>query len=111
MLAVDNMHGGKNEMQDIRVILEEGIKMFDELPIPASWLVLSLCLRKQEERTADLESVKQLASDLGIDKDEVLVALCSSTTMQVFSCTFPMSQSLLTMSFVTTKWCTTALPI
>ena len=75
VLAVDNMWGGKSEMQEVQVFLEEGIKKFDELPIPASWLVLSLCLRKREERMATLESVKQLASKLRICEDDVLVAL------------------------------------
>ena len=50
-------------------------KHFKKLSIPASWLVLSLCLRKREERTASLESVLQLASELGIPKSEAMVAL------------------------------------
>ena len=76
VLPVDNMHGGSSEVNQVRKVLEESMKKhFKKLSIPASWLVLSLCLRKREERTASLESVLQLASELGIPQSEVMVAL------------------------------------
>ena len=75
VLAIDNMHGGKSEIQKVQSFLEEGMKKFDELSIPASWLVLSLCLRKREERVATLESILQLASELGVARSEAMVAL------------------------------------
>ena len=37
--------------------------------------MLSLCLRKREERTASLQSVLQLAGELGIPEGETKVAL------------------------------------
>ena len=76
VLPVDNMHGGSSEVDLVRKILERSLKKhFKKLSIPASWLVLSLCLRKKEERTASLESVLQLASELGIPRKEAMVAL------------------------------------
>ena len=76
VLPVDNMHGGSDEIKNVCKLLEESMKKhFKKLSIPASWLVLSLCLRKREERTASLESVLQLASDLHIPKSEAMVAL------------------------------------
>ena len=76
VLPVDNMHGGRDEIRNICKLLEDSMKKhFKKLSIPASWLVLSLCLRKREERTASLENVLQLASELGIPESEVMVAL------------------------------------
>ena len=76
VLPIDNMHGGKDEIGKVRQFLEEGIKKhFKKLPIPASWLVLSLCLRKREERTASLGSVLQLAGNLGMAEKEAKLAL------------------------------------
>ena len=76
VLPVDNMHGGSSEVDWVRKILEESLKKhFKKLSIPASWFILSLCLRKREERTASLESVLQLASELGIPEKEAMVAL------------------------------------
>ena len=76
VLPIDNMHGGKDEIGKVRRFLEEGMKKhFKKLSIPAAWLVLSLCLRKREERTASLESVLQLAGDLGMSERETKSAL------------------------------------
>ena len=76
ILPVDNMKGGASEIQAIQKLLEDCLKKhFEKISIPASWLVLSLCLRKREERTASLESVLQLAGELGIPEGEVMVAL------------------------------------
>ena len=76
VLPIDNMHGGKDEIGKVRQFLEEGIKKhFKKLSIPAAWLVLSLCLRKREERTASLVSVLQLAGNLGMAEKEAKLAL------------------------------------
>ena len=76
VLPIDNMHGGKDEIGKVRKFLEEGMKKhFKKLSIPAAWLVLSLCLRKREERTASLGSVLQLAGDLGMSERETKSAL------------------------------------
>ena len=76
VLPVDNMHGGSSEVDWVRKVLEESLKKhFKKLSIPASWFILSLCLRKREERTASLESVLQLASELGIPQSEAMVTL------------------------------------
>ena len=76
VLPIDNMRGGKDEIGKVRQFLEEGMKKhFKKLSIPAAWLVLSLCLRKREERTASLGSVLQLAGDLGMSELETKSAL------------------------------------
>ena len=76
VLPIDNMHGGKDEIEKVRRFLEEGMKKhFKKLSIPAAWLVLSLCLRKREERTASLGSVLQLAGELGMSERETKSAL------------------------------------
>ena len=70
------MHGGEDEIKKVRQFLEEGMKKhFKKLSIPASWLILSLCLRKREERTASLQSVLQLAGELGMPEREAKLAL------------------------------------
>ena len=78
VLPIDNMHGGEDEIKKVRQFLEEGMKKhFKKLSIPASWLILSLCLRKREleERTASLQSVLQLAGELGMSEREAKLAL------------------------------------
>ena len=76
ILPVDNMHGGSSEVDSIREKLQEVLnKHFEKLRIPASWFILSLCLREKEEKTASLESVLQLASELGIPEEEAKLAL------------------------------------
>ena len=76
VLPIDNMHGGKDEIKKVRQFLEEGMKRhFKKLSIPAAWLVLSLCLRKREERMSSLQSVLQLAGELGMSEEEAKLAL------------------------------------
>ncbi len=68
------MEGKK--VKKIQKFLEEGIKKhFKKLSIPAAWLVLSLCLRKREERTATLKDVLLLAGKFSIPEDETKLAL------------------------------------
>ena len=76
VLPIDNMHGGKDEIKKVCQFLEEAMKRhFKKLSIPAAWLVLSLCLRKREERTASLQNVLQLAGELGMPEEETKLAL------------------------------------
>ena len=76
VLPIDNMHGGKAEIKKVCQFLEEAMKRhFKKLSIPAAWLVLSLCLRKREKRTASLQSVLQLAGELGMPEEETKLAL------------------------------------
>ena len=76
VLPIDNMSGGQGEIKKVQKFLEEGMKEhFQKLSIPASWLVLSLCLRKREERAATLQSVLELAKKLGIPEEEAKLAL------------------------------------
>jgi hypothetical protein len=76
ILAVDNMHGGEEEIDKIRKFLESGMKKhFKKLSIPAAWLVLSLCLRKRKKRTASLGDILELAQELGITLGDAKLAL------------------------------------
>ena len=76
VLPIDNMSGGDAEIKKIQKFLGEGMKKhFKKLSIPAAWLVLSLCLRKREERIASLRSVLTLAKELKIPEREAKTAL------------------------------------
>ena len=76
VLPIDNMNGGEDEIKKVRKFLEDGMKQhFKKLRIPASWLVLSLCLRQKEERVVSLDSVFKLAKELGIPEKEAMTAL------------------------------------
>ena len=76
MLPVDNMSGGQEEIDRIRKILEKVIdENFEEVTIPASWLVLSLQIRCRKLRTMSLEDCEKLAQKLGINPSELEHAL------------------------------------
>lgn len=66
MLAIGK--GCGMDMDEIRRILRREVKNFCKpLPIPASWLVLSLCLRLHTSPTMSLADCKILAEKLEID--------------------------------------------
>ena len=72
MLPVDNMSGGQDEIDRIREILERVIEQsFEEITIPASWLVLSLQMRCKKVRTISLEECEELAGKVGISPAEL----------------------------------------
>ena len=61
------------DMNEARTILRRELKDFCKpLPIPASWLVLSLCLRLHHSPTMSLEECKILARKLKIDTEKEL---------------------------------------
>ena len=76
VLPIDNMTGGEKEMNVLRSLIENGIKQhFKKLSIPASWLLLSLCLRQREEKTVSLRSVLRLSRELSMSFAETKLAL------------------------------------
>jgi hypothetical protein len=76
ILPVDNISGGQDEIDRIRLLLESIIKKsFEKITIPASWLVLSLQIRSKRQRTMSLEKCGQLARKLGISPTELQDAL------------------------------------
>ena len=76
MLPVDNMNGGQDEIDRIRKILERVIEQsFEQITIPASWLVLSLQMRCKKVRTMSLEECEELAGKVGISPPELQHAL------------------------------------
>ena len=76
MLAVDNWSGDQDEIDGIRKVLEKVIeKNFEKVPIPAAWLMLSLYIRKKGCRTMTLAECENHASKVGIDPEELQVAL------------------------------------
>ena len=61
------------DMKEARTILRREMKDFCKtLPIPASWLVLSLCLRLHHSPTMSLDECKILARKLKIDTEKEL---------------------------------------
>lgn len=76
MLAVDNMEGDEDEITEIRKLLEKIIERnFPSVPIPAAWLMLSLCIRKLGVRTMSLHGCEELARKLRISSKELQDAL------------------------------------
>jgi len=74
MFAIDNMTGGKEEMRKVQERLEEVINQkFDDFPIPASWLMFSIFLRKMGKRTMSLSQCRHIGERLEVrDTDEAL---------------------------------------
>ena len=75
MFAVDN-ENGEDDIEAMQRRLEEVIrKHFKKVEIPVSWLVLSLCLRRQQLSTLRLEECERLAGKVGINPSELQHAL------------------------------------
>ena len=76
MFAVDNMNGDKEELTKVRKQLEQIIKKeFDNFPIPASWLMFSIFLRKMGKRTLSLSQCHEIGKKIEMkvrDTDEAL---------------------------------------
>lgn len=76
ILPVDNMEGGRDEIDTIRQFLEDLIeRYFQEFPIPAAWLMFSLCLRKLGKRVVHLDECVLIASKLHMGRAELMEAL------------------------------------
>ena len=85
MFAIDNMTGDEEELKKVRKRLEQVIQQeFDDFPIPASWLMFSIFLRKMGKRTLSLLQCKEIAGRLKVkNTDEALWFLhhCVGTLM------------------------------
>ena len=67
MFDVDNMTGSEDEVKKIQKRLEELIlQEFSELPIPASWLMFGLFLRRMGKHTISLSQCKQIGHQLHV---------------------------------------------
>lgn len=76
MLAVDNMSGDQGEIDSTRKLLVKIIeRSFERVAIPASWLMLSLCIRKSGVRTMSLAECEKLAGKLRISAQDLQHAL------------------------------------
>ena len=74
MFAIDNMTGDEGELENVRKRLEDIIKQeFDDWPIPASWLMFSIFLRKMGKRTMSLLQCYEIGDRLNVkNTDEAL---------------------------------------
>ena len=74
MFAVDNMNGDEKELAQVRKQLENIMKTeFDDFPIPASWLMFNIFLRKMKKRTMSLSQCREIGDRLNVrDIDEAL---------------------------------------
>ena len=69
MFAVDNMTGDEEELRKVRKRLEDVIKQeFDKFPIPASWLMFNIFLRKMGNRTMSLLQCREIGDRLEVKK-------------------------------------------
>ena len=76
MVAVNNLSGGQDEIENIRHRLEIAItENFDKIEIPVAWLVLSFCLRYTKMRTMSLAMCEGIARKLNIGPEELQEAL------------------------------------
>ena len=76
MLTVDNMNGGDDEIDKIQKVLMNIIeRSFKKIPIPASWLMLSLLIRTRKVRLMELKECEKLAGKLNISQEELQHAL------------------------------------
>ncbi len=76
VISMDNMGGGKDEVSQIRKILEDAMeKHFKKLKIPAVWLLFSLCLRMRKARIASIETCLSLSSSFNMTPYETKAAL------------------------------------
>ena len=72
ILPVDNLKGKQDEIDTIRDRLVEVIEnSFRKIPIPASWLVLSLHIRSKKLRTMTLSECERMASNVGIHPNDL----------------------------------------
>ena len=76
IVAMDNMTGGIEEVNQVRNILHTAMKKhFKKLRIPAVWLNLNQCLQMREKRTASFESCLELSTQFNMSPYETKVAL------------------------------------
>ena len=76
VIAMDNMAGGAEEVNEVRKLLEIAMeKHFKKLRIPAVWLLFSLCLRMRDVRTACMKYCLELSSLFNMSPYETKVAL------------------------------------
>ena len=85
MFAIDNMTGDEEEMRKVRERFEEVIEQeFDNFPIPASWLMFNIFLRKMGNRIMSLFQCRKIGDRLEVrNTDEALWFLhhCVGTLM------------------------------
>ena len=85
MFAIDNMKGDEQELTEVRQRLEDVIKQeFDDFPIPASWLMFNIFLRKMGNRILSLLQCREIGRRLEVtNTDEALWFLhhCVGTLM------------------------------
>ena len=74
IFAIDNTTGDEGELENVRKRLENIIKQeFDDWPIPASWLMFSIFLRKMGKRTMSLLQCYKIGNRLKVTStDEAL---------------------------------------
>ncbi len=76
VISMDNMKGGREEVVNIRQVLEKAIeKHFKKLKIPGVWLLFSLCLRMREVRTASMDTCLELSTMFNMTPYETKTAL------------------------------------
>ena len=74
VFAVDNMTGDEAELKNIRKRLQDIIKHeFNDFPIPASWLMFSIFLRRMGKRIMSLSQCYEIGNRLKVENtDEAL---------------------------------------
>ena len=75
ILALNNESGGQEEVDKMRKIFEKCFKIFKKIPIPATWLMLSIYMRHTKQRTMSLQQCQKKAETLGIEPESLMAVL------------------------------------
>ena len=76
ILALNNKHGGQDEVDMMRKTFEASIKRnFKKIRIPAPWMMLSINMRHTKQRTMSLQQCQEIAGKLGISPKSLRKAL------------------------------------
>ena len=76
ILALDNKHGGQDEVDMMRKTFEASIKRnFKKIRIPAPWLMLSNNMRHTKQRIMSLQKCQEIARKLGVSPKSLRKAL------------------------------------
>ena len=75
ILALNNKDGGPIEVKEMREIFEKMFKKFKKICIPATWLMLSICMRHTKQRTMSLQQCQEIAGKLRIAPESLMAVL------------------------------------
>ena len=83
ILALNNESGGVGEVEKMRKVFETNLRKFKKISIPATWLMLSICLHYMKQRTMTLQQCKEIAGKLGVLNPSLCKRHCGSFIIEL----------------------------